>query len=541
MKYVLVITFLVLTFNTGFTNNCTWWETQLTEVRSSDESDERKVFLYDSLLMEIDSNCLAIKSSLYRNKGIHQLKINQQKEAETSFWLSLRWAEESGEPAYMASTYSQIGKVHSWNEQNDSALYYFKKAEQLYLETKYELAYINIYQNLAATYYYLDSIDDARNYCFKLINEGKKVNDVEAIATAGQILNLLEVDINGVNDSTFQYYKTCLSAFKAIQDEENIFNIYENIGQGYQLLNEYDSALYYYNEASAYADSLNSVHHLTYMNSKVADLTAIVQERNKTKTMWIYAFIIVFVLMLILAWYIIKTKRQEVKIKEKEISELMMAQDLQTIEAMLTGQDNERKRIAEELHDRLGGMLSTIKIHYGNVEEQIASLQSQVQEQYAKAGDLINETVEEVRRISHNLHEGILDKFGLQAALEQLKEALGNLDKPHFNWYFHNLDRRFDSQTEINCYRIIQETISNVLRHANANEVTIQLTYVENNLNVIIEDDGKGFKLDKAEQKGGIGLKNIKGRVQRLNGTIEFDSTEGRGTTIIIDIPIKDD
>ena len=201
---------------------------------------------------------------------------------------------------------------------------------------------------------------------------------------------------------------------------------------------------------------------------------------------------------------------------------------------MLEVQESERKRIASDLHDRLGSMLSTVKLYFGSVEEQIEKMKEQNKEHYNKANLLLDEACEEVRKISHDLISGELLKFGLLPALTQLCKTIEGANKLKINLLFFGMDNRLDNSVEIPVYRIIQELINNILKHSKATDVTIQLNKTENNLNVVVEDNGIGF--DIASVKNGMGLKNIETRVNKFNGKLYVDSGKDKGTTTIIDI-----
>ncbi len=225
------------------------------------------------------------------------------------------------------------------------------------------------------------------------------------------------------------------------------------------------------------------------------------------------------------------------KLKANEqINTLLKEQELKSVNDMLDVQEGERRRIASDLHDRLGSMLSTVKLYFGTVEEQIDTLKEQNKEQYYKANSLLDEACEEVRKISHDLVSGELVKFGLVSALRQMAETIEDTGQLKIKVLAFGMDSRLDSNVEIALYRVIQELMNNILKHARSTEVTIQLTKLDNNLNIMVEDNGIGFDLDAVKLKDGIGLKNMETRVNKLNGKIHFDSGKGKGTTTIIDI-----
>jgi len=182
-------------------------------------------------------------------------------------------------------------------------------------------------------------------------------------------------------------------------------------------------------------------------------------------------------------------------------------------------------------------MLSTVKHHFSAMETKITELQDQNKIQYNTAIGLLDDAVREVRHISHDMLSGTLVKFGLSAALQDLKNTIEVPGKLTVELNTFGLDQRLDNEVEIAVYRIIQELVGNALKHAKASELVIQLTLSSNNLNVMVEDNGIGFK-PEALLGDGIGMKNVSERINRLNGTYHLDSELGRGTTFVFDIPI---
>lgn len=216
--------------------------------------------------------------------------------------------------------------------------------------------------------------------------------------------------------------------------------------------------------------------------------------------------------------------------KEKE---LIMANN------MLDIQDSERRRIAADLHDRLGSMLSTVKLYFNAVEGHPDNLKEQNRMQYQKATSLLDEACGEVRKIAYDLASSDLVKWGLPAALQNMKQTIENTGKMKMNLLCFGLEKRWGSKVETALYKIIQELMNNVLRHSGATEVTLQLNKLQDNLNIVLEDNGRGFNIEDAMQKDGMGLKNLQARVKGLDGNISFDSGKGRGTTVVIDVPLE--
>lgn len=234
----------------------------------------------------------------------------------------------------------------------------------------------------------------------------------------------------------------------------------------------------------------------------------------------------------------IRILNKNVEVYTQNTIDLLKKQELKSIKAMINAQENERKRIAQDLHDRLGSMLSMVKLHYKSVENNLDKLKTENKEQYFKASLLLDQACETVREISHNMVSGVLTKFGLAAALEELKDTIEGTNTFQIELIVYGLDDRLENNLEMELYGIVQELIHNVIKHAKARELCIQVVKRTDEINLTVEDDGIGFDYTKETLTLGIGLKSIYSRVDALNGTFQIDSGMGNGTTISIDIPI---
>jgi signal transduction histidine kinase len=203
--------------------------------------------------------------------------------------------------------------------------------------------------------------------------------------------------------------------------------------------------------------------------------------------------------------------------------------------AVLTAEERERRRIATDLHDGVGQLLSAAlmnlnglfkKLSFDDTETQLAD----------RSLALVTESYDEMRSISHQMMPNALLKAGLASAV---KEFLDKIDSSQLriNLETAGLNERLDEQTETVLYRVIQETVNNVIKHARASKLDIQLVKDEDGISATIEDNGQGFDSSKIKGKEGIGLKNILSRVEFLKGTVDFDSSPGKGTLVAIHIP----
>lgn len=262
-------------------------------------------------------------------------------------------------------------------------------------------------------------------------------------------------------------------------------------------------------------------------------------ERQRLMNMGLLiAGIILAILALIFYQNYIKGRvigKQRKELHAQKIKSLEKENRLAQVEAVLEGQENERERIAKDLHDGLGGVLSTIKIQFDAfLEENTVPSMSQP---FQKANQMLDEACDEVRRIAHNMVPEIITQLGLIPALEDLAFNLRNKDiKVHVETL--NLKKKISPELKKTIYRIVQELFSNITKHANATEVILQLSEQIDHLSLVVEDDGKGF--DAFAPSMGMGMKNISSRVDFFKGTFDIESEVGEGTTVTVTLPLAD-
>lgn len=232
-----------------------------------------------------------------------------------------------------------------------------------------------------------------------------------------------------------------------------------------------------------------------------------------------------------------RSAEQQRSLHEREVNDLLKQQEIRTLDAMLEGQETERTRIAKDLHDRLGSMLSAIKLQFSALESQVATLRKDQEQQYQQVFGMLDEAVGEVRRISYDLLKTSLSRFGLKGALEDLRATVDTPGKLAVELNLFGMDERLEQRVEVATYRIVQECIGNALKHAKASSLAIQLTRSLAMINIMVEDNGTGF--DPALVKEGMGMGNLRQRAAELGGVVRFDSRPGRGTTVNIDIPLR--
>ncbi|MBT1704634.1 tetratricopeptide repeat-containing sensor histidine kinase [Chryseosolibacter indicus] len=239
--------------------------------------------------------------------------------------------------------------------------------------------------------------------------------------------------------------------------------------------------------------------------------------------------------------YLFIREKQKIILKNNElqkqrISELEKDRQFIAIESLLKGQEEERSRLARDIHDGLGSVLSSVKHTLSSIKGDVTITGDHVSV-FTRSIDMIDFSISELRRIAHNMMPEALIRFGLNEALQ---DFCNNLTTPDFKVEFISINmlRRFDNSKEIAAYRIVQELITNTLRHAAATEVIVQLIKNGNLISLTVEDNGKGFDSASLKTCKGAGWANIYNRVDYLNGKIDFDSKLGSGTSVIIEFTI---
>lgn len=255
------------------------------------------------------------------------------------------------------------------------------------------------------------------------------------------------------------------------------------------------------------------------------------------------AVIAVSILLIVLSFILYRNLRHRKRLAKKErelyeqqMGDVMRQSEIRSLDALMQGQEMERKRVAKDLHDRLGSMLSAIKHQFSVLESKVEAVREENKVQYDHVFSMLDDAVGEVRRISHDMLKSSLAQFGLAGALDDLREALAAPGKLEVEMSLFGLEERLEQKVEIAVFRMVQECVGNALKHAKATAITIQVTRSTAMLNVIVEDNGKGF--DTTHVNEGMGLGNLRQRAAEVGGAVQFDSAPGRGTIVTIDVPL---
>ena len=336
--------------------------------------------------------------------------------------------------------------------------------------------------------------------------------------------------------------------------------VYKKLTEAYEANNDYKAALKYSKKYVSINDSilnqdrivtLNNLtlKHQTTQKNKEIQLLELKNEAAKNRNIIqrniLYFVAVGFGLMLIALYYIIRFYTQKIKseniindqkhkIDQQKIKELEDTMQIKNMQSMIVGQEKERERIAKDLHDSLGGLLSTAKLQFDQFKAELNN--DEASYQYEKAANLLDSAVEEVRSISRNLQPGALSKLGLVPAINDLINRFDGDNYPTIFFQTYDLPNRIDSMLALNIYRIIQELLTNTIKYADAGEILIQLNYKDGDLYLQYEDDGKGFDIQNSRSKG-MGLENISSRIKYLNGHMSIESEPGSGVSYLMKVP----
>lgn len=244
-----------------------------------------------------------------------------------------------------------------------------------------------------------------------------------------------------------------------------------------------------------------------------------------------------FVLILIVAVIVLFNYQRLKKTARQSIQQLDRQEALSR--SVIETEEKGRLRIARELNEGIGQQLSAAKMNISALQAFLKDTNEKDRAILQNAANLLDDSVKEVRNVSYNMSPNVLVNSGLAAAVKDFIGHLSALEKPKINLEIVGTIKRFEQTKEAVLFRVLHELIMNVLKHADAGVVEIQIIKHDNELSILVEDNGVGFEADKAmEQDKGVGLKSIQSRVAFLKGKVFFDSRPGKGTTVSLEIPI---
>lgn len=300
----------------------------------------------------------------------------------------------------------------------------------------------------------------------------------------------------------------------------------------------------YMKEATAISDSINNERirrntiefETKYETAKKDAQIKLQQADIKQKNTLNYILIGSAASILTISLLAYRNYRHKQYLQLQRINELEKEKYISATEAVLKGEEQERTRLAQDLHDGLGGMLSGIKYSLNTMKENLIMTPDNAQA-FARSMDMLDSSIQEMRRVAHNMMPESLVKFGLNVALKDFCNGITNSGALNVQYQSLKMEGiELDPTTAITLYRIVQELINNTIKHASAQNAIVQISRTDGRLTLEVEDDGKGFNTDILDRAKGIGWSNIQNRIAFLKGKLDIHSDIGKGTSVHIEL-----
>ncbi|MES2649438.1 MAG: sensor histidine kinase [Bacteroidota bacterium] len=479
---------------------------------------------------------------IQKNIGALYLSWKRFDEALSFYRLAKQTAIENHNQLLEADCNNNIGTVYEQQLKYPEALAVYRNALDYYTASDNKSRMAMALSNVAIVYKFLQKYPLAIEYNMKglALAQQRKSQWTEAaiLNNIGSIYG-----ISGQYDSAIFYCNKSIDLSRKMDAIEIVYNSYETMADAASKAGDYKSSVEYYKKYVASKDSfLNAETNRqlselqTKYNTEKKDKQIAAQSFELTKRnflLWIIATIAVLGSLLAYNYY----KRSTLR-KEKQLQlEVLKQQDL-AVKAVLQAEENERKRIAAELHDGVGQIMSAARMNLSAFEHDLQLTDSHQKLKFEKIISLVDDSCREVRVVSHNMMPNALIKSGLGNAVRDFVDKIDSRVLK-VDLYCEGLNERLDASIETVLYRVIQECVNNVIKHSGANHLDISLTREAGAISVTIEDNGKGFDNSRQENFEGIGLKNMLTRIKYLKGDIEFNSAPGKGTFVGIHVPLS--
>ncbi|MBC9795203.1 tetratricopeptide repeat-containing sensor histidine kinase [Sinomicrobium weinanense] len=550
----------------------------------------------DSLLSKLQTKeAYVSRSNIWNNMAVHRQR-NDDDKAHIHILLNkaIPLAEKAGDSATMGAEYSAVGISFMNMEQYGKAETYFNKAIYLLrgkrssyprLVSAYGRAaenyillkkYPKAKSVLDSLYAILSTFPDSEHYTLYYMTKGMYHHELKEYSKA---LANFDKGIQSA-DGTHKVYKIHELKFYKIRaliasqkyeqarlllteflKEEDMMEFYGNrveiyacLAETYAGLKNMQNAYHWQKKYSTLSDSLhtsklkNDINALEikYNNAEkekqIARLEAenemaLLSAKNNRLVNWLLGITSLFSFIVIVYSYFYYKKDKKLSFEKEQnyqnqLSKLKQEQQLLSARAMLKGEEQERKRMARDLHDGLGGILAGVKMNLSEVESRLTST---FHTEVNKIISNVDKSLKELRRIAHNLMPESLLRTGLEGALEDLCKSYETASfKVDYQPY--EIRTTLTDSEQLTIYRIVQELLNNALRHSKASLVIIQCSQNENRFYITVEDDGKGFDPEAPKHKKGLGLRNLENRVKTMDGTLEIVSGKNEGTTVNIEL-----
>ncbi|TXF89163.1 tetratricopeptide repeat protein [Neolewinella aurantiaca] len=482
---------------------------------------------------------------ILNNLGVLYRRLNRPRSAERTYKLSLEMKEEVNDSLGMAATLHNLGRVEIELNKVKEGLETLDRSAGLYVALGHpeELPAVEISRGIG--FYDLGELDKAESLIKKAL-EAPNLK-LDAFTMANALLGLGEM---ARKDGRYVEAREHLEEGLAYAKKTNVLalvtNFNRSLGQTYQQLEDQEMAFSHF---AFYVDTIEHVFEQERLDvygeaaekfqaqlreAEIERQQLIIgQQRQRSQMLWLglglFALLSAGTFLLLRSR--LKFQKSEALRKESErkaeVRALKQEAEVNGLRSMIEGQEVERKRVAKDLHDGLGGLLATVKSRLANEAPTAVA-----------ASQLLDRACTEVRRIAHNMMPQTLALSGLSGSVRDMVDQLNLRGLETELEIVGQPDLRLNEDGQAMILRILQELTHNVMKHAQANKLFLQLIDQPNQLMLTVEDDGIGFDATRESAGGGIGLENIESRVHYLNGEIQYDSSPGHGTTVTLTVPL---
>ncbi len=484
-------------------------------------------------------------------------KTREDDKGISYFQKAFALTDKANSPKSKAEMFINYGNSLTYENKYDSAELMYNKALEISFQTNSHILKHNIYYNKGFIYSQQDKYQQALESYELAYQESKAANN-----TFDQCDALYKIGTNYYYNSQFRKAEEILdSAFRFAQ-RLNSSLLLRNIYDTYTYM-EYDRKNYkkawdYLNNSIDESEKVYSEETRKQINfleakfekkkreyeiEKLETEKMLQKATIQKRTQMLYGFVIALLLLIVSGVSMYRNFKDKQKlatqnalIQEQQIQTLEKEKELVALNSTLQGEEAERSRLARDLHDGLGGILSGVKLTLMNMKGN-AVISEEGLQQYEHALSLMDSSIKELRQIAHNMMPEILIKNGLKDALENFCNNISS-KTTDVKFYFYGESQRFEEKLEITCYRVAQELINNALKHSKASEITVQFIQEEKRINLNIQDNGCGFDPKTITGCKGNGLSNIQARVNSFEGRFDLYSSPENGTEISIEFEL---
>jgi signal transduction histidine kinase/Flp pilus assembly protein TadD len=494
-----------------------------------------------------------LKGTTYINLARNYVKTDDYELAEKYLLRALNIKDKLWRRTYIAIVYDNLGIIYSDRQDHNKAIDYYDQGIEQALQTNNKGEYANLLVNKSVSLRKMGLFHEGKEDLKKALKVSREIGYVKINHDA--VFNLASIYAEqGLYRKAIAYYDSALLISKNMNKDYLLLVNYQNQSPIYAALGDYKNAFHYQSLYFNLKDSLYKLEKMETINdlelkyqkkeneAKILgleneNLRKDVSIRKKTaqRNMVTYTALGIFIIVVFLFAYYRQRVRKNRIITQQKIKQLEEEKKLLAARSLVEGQEEERKRIAKDLHDGIGVLLSTARMQFTALKDKNPENNALVD----KAGKLLEQASVDVRRISHNMMPGLLTKYGLNEAIADLFEQLDDTPGLSAKMDTNEETKRLAENQEIMLYRIVQELVNNTLKHARAKNISLILDYTGDKLGLRYADDGVGFDMGEKTKTVSIGMKGIESRVSFLGGEVNIESAKGKGLHCHIEVPVE--